>query len=74
MDIDVDEVSKNPSVIKSNDEALAAAAKVMGMDKETYSTYLDKIVAEKAALANQSNEMQDKILIGTYCCFRSVRC
>jgi ABC-2 type transport system permease protein len=64
MDIDVDEVSKNPSVIKSNDEALSAAAKVMGMDNAAYSTYLDKIVSEKAALVKQSKEMQDKILKG----------
>jgi ABC-2 type transport system permease protein len=64
MAVSVDEVSKNPSVIKSNDEALAAAAKVMGMDKATYSAYLDKVVAEKAALAKQSKEMQDKILKG----------
>ncbi|MDD4346958.1 MAG: hypothetical protein PHZ11_08785 [Desulfitobacteriaceae bacterium] len=50
--------------MKENDKALAAAAKVMGMDKSAYSTYLDKVVAEKAALAKQSKEMQDKILKG----------
>ncbi len=64
MGVDVDGVSKDPSVIKNNDEALTAAAQVMGMDKVYYSAYLDKVVAEKAALAKQSKEMQDKILKG----------
>lgn len=64
MDVDVEEVSNDPSMVKGNDEALAAAAKVMGMDKAAYSAYLDKVVAEKVALAKQSKEMQDKILKG----------
>lgn len=64
MDIDVSEISKDPSIVKGNDGALTAAAKIMGIDKEVYSSYLDKIVAEKAEMAKQFNETQEKIFVG----------
>ena len=64
MDVDEDEISEDPSIIKENDKALAQAAKVMGMDKAEYDIYLDKIAMEKEVLDKQSNEMQDKIFKG----------
>ena len=64
LDIDEDEISNDPSIIKENDKALAEAAKVMGMDKEDYSLYIDKLVAENSALSTQSKEIQDKLLVG----------
>lgn len=64
MNIDSTEISKDPSIIKSNDEALIAAAKIMGMDKEVYTAYLGRLVAEKAAMAEKANETQEKIFVG----------
>lgn len=61
MNIDVSEINNDPSIIKNNDEALTAAAKIMGIDKEEYSSYLDKIVNEKA---NKSTDIQEKIFAG----------
>lgn len=64
MNIDSTEISKDPSIIKSNDEALIAAAKIMGMDKEVYTAYLGRLVAEKSAMAEKANETQEKIFVG----------
>lgn len=64
MDVDEDEISEDPSIIKENDKALTEAAKVMGMDKAEYDIYLDKIAMEKELSDKQSNEMQDKIFKG----------
>ena len=64
MNIDVDEISKDPSIIKNNDEALTAAAKIMKMDKEKYKAYLDEVVTKNAQIANQATETQEKIFVG----------
>lgn len=64
MNIDISEISKDPSIIKSNDEALIAAAKIMGMNKAVYSAYLDKVLYEKAEMSKIANETQEKIFIG----------
>lgn len=64
LNVDEDEVSENPSIIKENDEAIEAAAKVMGMNKDDYSIYLDKLVVQKSVSSEQSSEMQDKIFRG----------
>ena len=64
MNIDVSEISKDPLIIKGNDEALIAASKIMGMDKEVYSAYLDKIVAQKVEGAKNLSDTQEKIFVG----------
>ena len=64
MNVDVSDISKDPSIVKSNDEALIAAAEIMGMDKDIYSAYLDKIVYEKAEISKKYNETQEKIFVG----------
>ena len=64
MNIDVSEISKNPSIIKDNNEALIAAAKIMGIDKDTYSAYIDKLSLQKAQEAKMSSELQEKIFVG----------
>lgn len=64
MGIDVDEISNNPALMQDNAEALEAAAKIAGMDTDTYSLYIDKLTAEKEALANQSQAMQENLLNG----------
>ena len=62
--IDVDEISNNPALMQDNTEALEAAAKIAGMDTETYSLYIDKLTSEKEALGNKSQEMQESLLNG----------
>ncbi|WP_455543655.1 hypothetical protein [Intestinibacter sp.] len=64
LDVDVDKVEDDPSIIKENDKALEKAAKVMGMDKDSYSVYLDQLVAQKKASSDQAKQMQDKVLTG----------
>ena len=61
MDIDEDKISEDPSIIKENEEALEAGAKVMDISKEEYGAYIDQIVAQKLS---QSSEIQDKIFKG----------
>lgn len=61
MDIDEEKISEDPSIIKENEEALEAGAKVMDISKEEYGAYIDQIVAQKLS---QSSEMQDKIFKG----------
>lgn len=64
MDVDVDDVKNDPSIIKKDDEALKAAAKVMNMDKTEYSNYIDTMMAQKDILSKQLEEMQDKVVLG----------
>lgn len=64
MNIDVSEISKNPLIIKGNDEALTAAAKTLGMNKEVYSAYLDKLAIQNIEGAKKSSEIQEKIFVG----------
>lgn len=64
LKINIDDVKNNPAIIKTNDTALTAAAKVMKMDKTAYSAYLDTMIAQKAAASSQSTDMQNKLLAG----------
>lgn len=64
MDVDVEEIEKEPAIIKDNGEALAAAAKIAGMDKASYSNYLDQLTAEKGDMEKQSQKLQDQLLAG----------
>lgn len=64
LDVDKEKVSDDLTLIKNNDEALRAAAKVMGMDKTAYSAYLDTAIRQKAAASEQSKKMQNKLLDG----------
>jgi ABC-2 type transport system permease protein len=62
--VDEEEISKNPAILKSNEVALAAAAKVMGMDKTAYSDYLDTVILQKSASSKQASEMQNQMMKG----------
>lgn len=64
MELDVEEIEQDPAMIKNNEEALAAAAKIAGMDKTAYRDHLDQLSAEKAALEKQANQLQDQLLAG----------
>ncbi|PWB50531.1 MAG: hypothetical protein C3F13_16395 [Anaerolineales bacterium] len=43
MGVDSSEIANSPSIIASNPAALESAAKIMGMDKDTYKTYLETV-------------------------------
>jgi ABC-2 type transport system permease protein len=64
LDKDVEEVTKNLSLITENSDALNAAAKVMGVDAEIYRTQLEAAIAQQEAAAGQSSAMQEKIISG----------
>jgi len=63
LDKDVEEVKSNPALIKSNEEALNAAANVMGIDSSIYSMYLDTVIAASAQ-TEESDVMQEKVMAG----------
>lgn len=58
------EVEKNPFLIKSDLAALEAAAAVMGMDADSYSTYLDQAIAKSEASAPQEAGMETALTEG----------
>lgn len=64
IELDAEEITKDPSMIKDNDEALEAASKVMNMDKEEYSNYLDTTLVQKDMLSKQLEEIQDEVILG----------
>jgi ABC-2 type transport system permease protein len=64
LGVDVDEVIKNPALIKTNDNALMAAAKVMKMDTTAYTAYLDGMISQNLTSSEQATEMQDKMMAG----------
>lgn len=64
LDLGVDEVSNTPALIKDNENALEAAAKVMGMEPAMYAAILDQIIAQSAAPADQISEMQKMLMEG----------
>lgn len=63
LDKDVEDVKDDPSVIQSNDEALNAGARVMDMDSDTYSAYLDTVIAADSTESGQA-DMQDMMMDG----------
>ncbi len=64
LSVDVDKVAADPTLIKGNEGALAAAAKVMGMDKEAYSGAIDMMIAQKQAASAGATELQGKLMKG----------
>ena len=64
LDEDVDAVSKNPALIKENEQALEAAADVMGMESIMYGAMLDQMIAQSAAPTEQMTDMQNKLMAG----------
>lgn len=64
LNIDVEEVKNDPSLIKNNDAALKAAAEAMHQDQASYRITLDQLIASKAMLASQAAQMQDQLAKG----------
>lgn len=61
---DVEEVRKAPALIRGNQEALEAAAKIMKMEPAMYGLVLSQTITQSAAFTNQASEMQTKLLSG----------
>ena len=64
MDVDSEEISDNPALIKDNSDALTAAAKVLDMQPAAFSTYLDGIIAQKEAASEQTKQLQTQLFAG----------
>lgn len=64
LDADVEAVSKNPALIKENEQALEAAAKAMDMEPAAYGAVLNQAIAQSAEATDQMKEMQNKLMAG----------
>ncbi|MDR3344388.1 MAG: hypothetical protein LBT21_02155 [Oscillospiraceae bacterium] len=61
---DAEEITKNPALLLQSPEALAAAAKVMGVPAEAYGAQLTAAIEQQGAMAAQSMELQNKMAAG----------
>lgn len=63
LDINLEEVQSDPSLIQSDEKALDAAAKVMGMSPADYSIYLDTVIATEPAQASAESEQATEMIM-----------
>jgi ABC-2 type transport system permease protein len=59
-----EDIEANLSLITGNDDALNAAAKMMGADAEAYRAQLEATIRQQSAMAEQTKEMQNKFMAG----------
>jgi len=64
MDVDSEEISSDPALIKDNSDALAAAAEVLDMEPTVFSAYLDNIIAKQTAASEQTRLIQTQLFAG----------
>ena len=64
LDVPLDDVTADPSLILDNDEALDAAAQVVGVTSEEYDLVLQQTIAQSRDQAAQMQQMQELILTG----------
>lgn len=64
LGIDIDKLRADLTLIKNNEEALKAAANVMGMEPMVYGAMLDQMIVQNAMAAEQMKDMQSKLMLG----------
>jgi ABC-2 type transport system permease protein len=64
LGVDADVVTADPALIKNNNNALNAAADVMGVEPMIYGAMLDQIIAQSSLPAEQATQMQQKLIAG----------
>ncbi|MDR1565459.1 MAG: ABC transporter permease subunit [Oscillospiraceae bacterium] len=64
LGIDADAVTKDLSLIKNNERALTAAAKVLGLEPAVYGATLEQTIAQSSLSGNAAQEMQAKFMAG----------
>jgi ABC-2 type transport system permease protein len=64
LDVDTDEVSEDLTLIQGDEDALKAAADVMGMEAAEYGAQLDQMIAQSTAASAQMTAMQEKLMAG----------
>lgn len=64
LGIEVEDVSADLSLIIGNEDALSAAATLMGISDQEYRTALEMTIATQQASAEQMEAMQEKLITG----------
>ncbi len=58
LGVTTDEIEETPSLIQNDPEALNAAAAIMGMDADSFSVYLNQVVAQSKVAAAQEEAVK----------------
>ncbi|MFV0289177.1 MAG: hypothetical protein ACK5HR_07000 [Mycoplasmatales bacterium] len=64
LNVEITDVQNDLSLVTNNQEALAAAAEVYGMNDNEYLTYLNQQATTKEKFASQSGQIQSQFLNG----------
>jgi ABC-2 type transport system permease protein len=64
LGVEASAIETNPSLIASTPEALAAAARVMGMELDAYRPYLSQLQTRMSLIATMGSDLQTKMTTG----------